>query len=125
MAWTYLISSITSNDTTIEVFGQLQFSGNYTTGGDGSGTFQIGGNTAGFPQFFQTSALHAGQAPVRYGLHLDDGYRGVMVPGSGPSNFKLKLFDTATGAELSAAAYPAGITSAGYHGLSLAYVKNL
>lgn len=125
MAWTYHISSITSNDSTVEVFGQLQFSGSYTTGGDASGSFQIGGATAGFPQFLQTSALHAGQAPVRYSMQLDGGYRGVLAPGSGPSNFKLKLFDAATGAELSAAAYPAGVTSATLHALSLSYVKNV
>lgn len=125
MAWTYRISSITSNDATTEVFGQLQFSGSYTTGGDASGTFQSGGSTAGFPQFMQTSAVHAGQAPLRYSMQLDGGYRGVLAPGSGPSNFKLKLFDAATGAELSPAAYPAGVTSATLHTLSLSYAKNL
>lgn len=125
MAWTYRISSITSHDATVGVFGQLQFSGNYSTGGDASGTFQIGGATAGFPQFLQTGTLHAGQSPLSYALQLDGGYRGVLSPGSGPSNFKLKLFDTATGAELSAAAYPAGITAGTLHVLSLSYAKNL
>lgn len=125
MAWTYLISSITPNESTTEVFGQLQFSGSYTTGGDASGAFQIGGATAGYPQFRQTSALHAGQAPLSYNMQLDAGYRGVLVPGSGPSNFKLKLFDLATGAELAAAAYPAGLTGATQHTLGLKYVKNV
>jgi len=125
MAWTYRISAITSHDSTTEVFGQLQFSGSYSTGGDASGAFQIGGATSGFSQLMQTSALHAGQAPVAYSMQLDDGYRGVLVPGSGPSNFKLKLFDAATGAELSAAAYPAGVSSAAQHTLKLAYAKNL
>ncbi len=125
MAWTYCINSITHSDTTSEVSGQLQFSGNYSTGGDAAGGFQIGGNTAGLPQFFQTAALHAGQPPLAATLQLDGGYLGVFVPGAGPSNFKLKVINPATNAELAAGAYPAALTAALYHTLRLSYLKNI
>lgn len=125
MAWSYLINSLTHSDTTLEVSGQLQFSGSYVAGGDPSGGFQFGGNTAGLPQFFQTSALHSAQPPLAATVQLDGGYLGIFVPGVGPSSFKLKVINPATNAELAAGAYPAALTAALYHTLRLSYLKNI
>ncbi len=125
MPWTYAINSITHSDTTQEIFGQLQFSGNYTAGGDAAGAIKLGGNTAGLPQFLPVSALHAGAPPLANTVQLDGGYLGVLVPGSGPENFKLKVINPATNAELVAGAYPASLTAALYSTLRLTYLKNL
>ncbi len=125
MAWNFCINAITRSDTTLEVAGQLQLSGNYAAGGDGVGSFQIGGNTSGFPQFFQTSALHAGSPPLAATVQLDGGYLGVFVPGSGPANFKIKILNPATNAELPAGAYPAALSAALYHSLRLSYLQSL
>jgi hypothetical protein len=125
MAWTLYLSSIVRSDTTTEAFGQLQFSGNYTTGGDAAGTVQVGGNTAGLPQYTQTSKLHASLPAIMYNLQIDGGYMGVIVPGTGATNFKIKLINPSTGAELASGAYPAALTSAIYHTLGLNYLSNL
>ncbi len=124
MAWSYNISSLIPSGNTINVFGQLQFSGSYTTGGDAAGAFNIGGNTAGLPQFTLTSGVHAALPPTEYNVQLDGGYLGVVIPGAGAA-LKIKVINPATGAELAAGAYPAALTSAVYHTMQLAYLKNL
>ncbi|HXE30745.1 MAG TPA: hypothetical protein VN515_02965 [Terriglobales bacterium] len=128
MAWTFNISALPSGKTQIEAFGQVQFSGNYTTGGDGSGTFvtTAGANTAGWPDFKPgDSVLHAGRPPVRGSFQVDGGYIGVIVPVAGSAIPKLKLINPATGSELAAGAYPGAITGAVYHSLELDYRINL
>lgn len=82
----------------------LTFSGNYTTGGD-----TINFTTATNPQN-QPAALAFGSAPLVFSLSGSiDGYTVEMVPGSGLTNWKIKIF-SASGTELSAGAYPAGIS---------------
>lgn len=128
MAWTFNISALPSDHQQVEAFGQVQFSGSYSTGGDGGGTFVTtpGANTAGWPDFKPgESGLHAARAPIRGNLQVDGGYIGVVVPVPGSFIPKLKLINPATGAELASGAYPAAITSAVYHSLELDYRKNL
>ena len=125
MAWTYLISEIRSGDTATNTFGQLQFSGSYVTGGD-SGTLQNGGNSIGLPQFLETSQLHASRPPVEYNIQLDAGWLAVVIPGTRASDFKIKIVNPTTQAELPAGPYPAALAAAnGNHTMALAYRKNL
>lgn len=124
MAWTLTLSSILPSDSAIAVFGQLAFSGNYTAGGD-TGTLQTGANTAGLYSHMATSSLHADRPPVSFNVQLDGGYIGVLIPGNGPSNFKLKVLNPASGSELAAGAYPAALTGAVQHTLGLVYLRNL
>ena len=128
MAWTFNISALPSEKPQVAAFGQVQFSGNYTTGGDGAGSFvtTAGANTAGWPDFKNASAiLPASRTPIRGHLQIDGGYVGVIVPVAGTSMPKLKLIDATTGSELAAGAYPASLTAAVYHSLELDYRVNL
>ncbi|HXR97000.1 MAG TPA: hypothetical protein VN709_04070 [Terriglobales bacterium] len=128
MAWTFNISALPVDRSQTEAFGQVQFSGNYTTGGDAAGTFvtAAGTNTAGWPDYKRgASQLHASRPPVRGNFQVDGGYIGVIVPVANSAVPKLKLINPATGAELAAGAYPAAITSAVYHTLELDYRVNL
>ncbi len=127
MAWTFNISALPADKTQVEAFGQLQFSGNYTTGGDAAGTFNpaAGANTAGWPDFKLASALPASLPPIRGTVQMDGGYVAVIVPVAGSTVPKLKVINPATGNELAAGAYPAAITGAVYHTLELGYRTNL
>lgn len=129
MAWTFNMSALIGDGKNqVEAFGQVQFSGSYSTGGDGSGTIVAtpGANTAGWPDFHRASSvLHASRAPIRGNFQVDGGYIGVIVPVANSAIPKLKLINPATGAELAAGAYPAAITGAVYHSLELDYRVNL
>lgn len=129
MPWTYNISNMVEDEKDLFVFGQLTFSGSYATGGD-SGSFVIGGNALGLPDWRPSaSALHASLPPTFAALSLDGGYTGVMVPASaGSEAFKLKLSDPSSHTELAAAAYPNALapsSGVAYHTLALRYRKNL
>lgn len=127
MAWTFNISALASERTQLRAFGQVQFSGSYTTGGDGSGTFVTtpGANTAGWPDFNTGGGLPASLPPVDGTFLMDGGYVGVIVPAANTTVPKLKIINPATGSELAAGAYPAAITGAVYHTLNLGYRINL
>lgn len=127
MAWTFNISALASERTHVRAFGQVQFSGNYTTGGDGSGTFVTtpGANTAGWPEANNSAGLPASLPPILGHLQMDGGYVGVIVPAANTTVPKLKVINPATGAELAAGAYPAAITGAVYHTLDLGFRTNL
>ena len=127
MAWTFNISALASERTQMRAFGQVQFSGSYTTGGDGGGTFVTtpGANTAGWPEFKNAGALTASLPPVQGQFQMDGGYVGVVVPAANTTVPKLKIINPATGTELAAGAYPAAITGAVYHSLDLGYRINL
>ena len=127
MAWTFNISALPPGRTQIEAFGQVQFSGSYTTGGDGSGTFNPapGSNTAGWPDFKMASGVPASEAPIRGQVQLDGGYLAVIVPVAGSYIPKIKVINPATGAELAAGAYPAALTGAVYSTMELDYRLNL
>lgn len=129
MPWTFNISALAGDGKNqVEAFGQVQFSGSYTTGGDGSGTFIAtpGANTAGWPDWHPNeSALHASRAPIRGNFQVDGGYIGVIVPVAGSPTPKLKLINPSNNSELAAGAYPAAITGAVYHSLELDYRLNL
>ncbi|HZT73630.1 MAG TPA: hypothetical protein VE996_08285 [Terriglobales bacterium] len=127
MPWTFNLSSLTEGERDLAVFGQLSFSGSYATGGD-SGSFVIGGNTIGWPDWRPgASALHAALPPIAAQVALDGGYTATVAPAaSGSASFKIKIVDPATHSELAAAAYPAALTGAGaLHTLALRYRKNL
>lgn len=127
MAWTFNISALASERTVLRAFGQVQFSGSYTTGGDGSGSFVTspGANTAGWPDYKNAAGLPASLPPVQGQFQMDGGYVGVIVPAAGSTVPKLKVINPATGSELAAGAYPVAITGAVYHSLDLSYRTNL
>lgn len=128
MAWTWNINSINRENTKVEAFGQVVFSGNYTTGGDAAGTFNTanGANTAGWPDSKPAgSVLHAAQAPVGGRLSSDSGYLPVVVPVAGSPVPKIKLVNAATGTELAAGAYPAALTGSVYTTMDLRFPTNL
>lgn len=125
MAWTLKVSAINQGDPLLEVFGQLVFSGNYTTGGDNGGTFDASGDAgAGWTNFLNESAVHAGRPPVKGNLQFDAGYWAVLVPVAGQPLPKIKIY-SGNGVELAAGAYPAAITGAAQHTMELDYKKNL
>ncbi len=126
MAWTWNVTKIVRREQEIDVFGSLTFSGSYATGGDAGGTLVVGSGAAGWPQWNpQESVLHAGLPATEGTLQLDDGYSGVIVPGSsGPLPAKIKIY-SAAGTELAAGAYPGGFSGATQHTLRQTYRKNL
>lgn len=125
MAWTFNITKAERRERTIEYFGSLTFTGNYATGGDGPGTFTWAGGVGGWPEWApDVSALHADIAPVSGVIHGPAGYTASIIPGSGPTNAKIKIY-SAVGTELAAGAYPAAITGATDATLALVYPKLL
>lgn len=129
MPWTYTISTITEDEQSLFIFGQLSFAGSYSSGGD-TGSFGIGGNALGLPDWRPScSGLHAALPPIAANIHLDGGYNGVLVPaGASAGNFKIKIVDPATHAELGNAAYPSSLapsSGVAYHTMALRYRKNL
>lgn len=127
MAWTLKASLVDDEGEFLKVFGQLVFSGNYSTGGDGSGTFDFTGvNTASLPVFLSgQTQLHAARGPFEYSVNLEGGFQAVVIPGTAPGNTKIKIWVTSTGAELAAGAYPAGITGNVFHSLMFKFKKNI
>ena len=137
MAWNFIVTSIRESDRYTSVFGQLLFTGNYTTGGDASGTVALDlgtngvagttKNTAALPVFLggQTN-VRATRPALEQNVQIESGYAAVLVPnGTGPFTFKIKIIDPATKAELAAGAYPAAITGAVFNYLTMEYKKNL
>jgi hypothetical protein len=137
MALSFRVTSYVEEDRYISVFGQLVFTGNYSTGGDSllntAGNVApeilppgLPANTASMPVFLNgQTAVHASRPPLVWNVAIESGYNPVLVPGSGPFNFKVKLFDPATKAELAAGAYPAAVTAAVFNTLELRYKKNI
>jgi hypothetical protein len=139
MAWTWNISAVVAGEQEIEVFGQVLFSGNYTTGGDNGGTLVTtnGANTAGWPdvKFFEsvlhaTRPAHLGNIQIEMGAGASNGVNAVIVPVAASSIPKIKLFRADTGAELgNNAAYSAAtsgnISASVYSSMQLNYRKNL
>jgi hypothetical protein len=127
VAWTYKVSTMygTAAGQVIQVFGQLIFSGSYATGGDAGGTFDFTQtNTLNMPNYLEVNALHATRAPLTYQVQIDAGFFGFVVYAAATSatNFKIKIVNSTTGAELGAGAYPGALTGAGLsHTLLLTY----
>jgi hypothetical protein len=121
----------------VAFFGQLVFTGNYPAGGDvllnaaGAAAPEIfppsgPANTASMPVFLlgQTS-MHVSRQPIVWNVQIESGYNPVLVPGLGAFNFKIKLFDPATKAELAAGAYPASVLAAVFNTLEVSWKKNV
>lgn len=126
MAWTLTISALTRGETTIDVFGAVSVSGDYATGGDGGAAFAYGANPSGFSQFLAESVLHAGQAPISGSVDLGHGYEGKFLFAQPWFTMPaLKIYDSSTGAELAAGAYPAALTGATDLQAELRYLKNV
>jgi hypothetical protein len=127
MSWTLNVSRVDDEGEFLKVFGQIVFAGVYVAGGDGVGVFNFNGvNTAGLPVFLSgQTQLHATRGPFEYSVNLEGGFNAVVIPGTTPTNTKIKIWNTTTGAELSAGAYPAGITGQVFHSCSFAFKKNL
>lgn len=147
MPISYRITSIIESDRYVSVFGQIVFSGNYTTGGDS--LLNVAGqvapealppgtpaNTGGLFVFTggQTE-VHVTRAPLEYNLQLDigtgstAGVQGALIPGNGAFNFKIKLSNSSSGAELTnATAYSAQaprLDNTNNHTLNIRYKKNI
>ena len=85
----------------IHVCGILTLTGNYTTGGDTV-------NFAAVPQ------IKAGSGPIVFSATGSGGYNYNGIPGGPtqiPASAKLQILSDSTGSELTAAAYPAGVTN--------------
>ena|ERR1700688_401695 len=136
MAWKLNVSRLDDEGEFLSLFGQLVFSGVYATGGDGVGSFDFTGvNTALLPVFLSgQTALHATRAAFEYSINFEAGFTGVIAgnlasPGT-PGGMKIKIWNTTTGAELAAGAYPAGggtgnIIGNPYHSAMFKFKKNL
>lgn len=112
MPWTINVSAYFGGAAALvsNVFGQISFSGSYTTGGD-TGTFTFGGNTINLPQFLEASVLHASRPPIIYQIQLDGGFIGLLIfpaTGANATNFKIKIINTTSGNELAAGTYASG-----------------
>jgi len=137
MAISYRITSIVEEDRYVSVFGQLVFTGNYPTGGDslsnaaGAVAPEVlppsgPSNTASMPVFLNgQTAVHVSRQPFVWNVAIESGYSPVLIPGSGSFNFKIKLWDPATKAELAAGAYPASVTGGVYNTLEVRFKKNI
>lgn len=137
MPISYRVTSVRDEGEYVLSFGQIIFSGNYPTGGDILNNaanqqqpeiFPPSGpaNTAGMPVFLTgMTALRVSRTPFEWNVQMESGYNVVLVPGAGPFNFKLKILDPATKAELPNGAYPAAITGAVFNVLELRFKKNI
>lgn len=137
MAISLRITSIVEEDRYVSVFGQLIFTGNYVAGGDslanaaGAVAPEIlppsgPANTASMPVFLNgQTAAHVTRQPFVWNVAIESGYNPVLVPGAGSFNFKIKLFDPSTKAELAAGAYPASVIAAVFNTIELRYKKNI
>ena len=137
MAISLRVTSIVEEDRYLSVFGQLIFTGNYAAGGDilnNAANTQNPeilppggpGNTASMPVFLNgQTGVHVSRQPFVWNVAIESGYNPVLVPGNGPFNFKVKLFDPSTKAELAAGAYPASVIAAVFNTIELRYKKNI
>lgn len=137
MSISYRITSIVEEDRYVSVFGQIIFTGNYVAGGDSLSNAAAAvapeilppsgpANTASMPVFLNgQTAIHVSRQPIVWNVAIESGYNPVLVPGSGSFNFKIKLFDPSTKAELGAGAYPASVTGGVYNTLELRFKKNV
>lgn len=136
MSWNWIITKIDDEGEMLSAFGQLVFTGNYATGGDAGGTVNldkgtagvsgVSQNTAGLPVFLSgQTQLRATRPAFEQNIQIESGYNAVIVPGSGPTNFKIKIIDPSTKAELGAGAYPAALTSAVFNYLLLKFKRNI
>jgi hypothetical protein len=69
--------------------------------------------------------MHVSRQPIVWNVQIESGYNPVLVPGSGAFNFKIKLFDPSTKAELAAGAYPASVLAAVFNTLEISFKKNV
>lgn len=138
MSWNWIITKIDDEGEMLSAFGQLIFTNaqNYVGGGDPNGTVNldkgsagvagVSQNTAGLPVFLSgQTALRATRPAFEINVQIESGYNAVIVPGSGPLNFKIKILDPATKAELGAGAYPAALISAVFNYLLLKFKRNI
>lgn len=137
MAITFIVTKIDDEGQFLNVFGQLLFSNNptsYTTGGDGAitvvldkgsaGVLGSTANSAGMSVFLSgQTGIRATRPPFEWNIQMESGFNPVLVPGTGPLNFKIKLFDPSTKAEIGAGAYNAAITAAVFNTLLLKLKK--
>jgi hypothetical protein len=126
MAVAFRVTSIIESDRFVSLFGQVLFTGNYTTGGD-TVTFDfVTANTANLPVFLDgQTALHASRPPMKYNIQIESGFTAVVVPGTSATGFKFKVWDPSTKAEIAAGAYNAAITAAVFNFLEVDYKKNI
>lgn len=138
MAISFRVTAVTEKGDFVAYFGQLIFTGNYSTGGDSlvnaagataPEAFPPGtpGNTASLAVFLlgQTNA-RVTRPPITFNIQTESGlYTPVLIPGTTAFNFKIKQVVVATGNELAAGAYPAAITGAVFNYLEIAYKKNI
>lgn len=136
MSWTWIITKIDDEGEFLKAFGQILFSGNYVTGGDGVGTVVLDkgtagvsgvtANSAGMPVFLSgQTGLRTTRPPFSWNIQVESGYNPVLIAGSSATNFKIKFWDPATKAELAAGGYPAALTGAVFNTLEVAYKKNI
>jgi len=101
-------------DRFIETLAQLKLTGNYTTGGD-TLDFTNGGGTPAAPTTVPPAQGASAVGPIRAdvsdgpsvaGTILANGGGYVLIPGTNPTNWKLKIFATA-GAQYANGAYGA------------------
>jgi len=101
-------------DRFIETLVQLKLTGNYATGGD-TLDFTNGGGTPAAPTTVPPAQGASAVGPIRAdvsdgpsvaGTVLANGGSYVLIPGTNPSNWKLKIFATA-GAQYANGAYGA------------------
>lgn len=92
----------------VELFFQITASGNYTTGGDTLDLATITGADG------LSTPPSTTQLPIQVVITGQAGYVYQYVPGSSNANGKVKVLQSASSgnplAEISAAAYPAGVT---------------
>jgi hypothetical protein len=138
MAVSFRVTSVAEKGDMVTFFGQLVFTGNYVSGGDSllnaAGAVApelfppgLPANTASMPVFlFGQTAPHVTRQPFIWNIQMESGYVGIIVPGSGSFNFKIKVWDPgAAKAELSAGAYPASVLAAVFNTLEISYKKNI
>lgn len=127
MPQAFRITNVSEANQLVTLFGQLIFTGNYVTGGE-SPTFDFTtANTASIPVFLNgQTGLHATRPPLKWNVQIESGYVAVLVPSTGATNFKIKIWDPgAAKAEISAGAYPASMLTAVYNTLEIQYKKNV
>src|ERR1700693_3748639 len=126
MAVAFRVTSIIESDRFVSLFGQVLFTGSYATGGDTVTYDFVTPNTASLPVFLDgQTGLHASRPPMKYNIQIESGYTAVVVPGTTSNNFKFKVWDPATKAEIGSGAYPAAITAAVFNFLEVDYKKNI
>lgn len=126
MSQTLRVTNIVETDRFVAIFGQLLFTGAYVAGGE-SPTFDFAtANSASMPVFLNgQTGLHATRPPIKWNVQIESGYAAVLVPGTSSQNFKIKIWDPSTKAEIAAGAYPASMLAAVFNTLEVQYKKNI